>query len=146
MNKTFLTLLMIIVFAGVGCESINNTLDTKTKKGATLGALTGAAIGGIVGHNNDEHGWEGALIGGAAGAAGGGLIGHQMEKNDAPDASALSLVQLAEMGKSGVPSAVIISEIDRTDSEFELTAETISYLKDNGIADDVINHILNGSR
>jgi hypothetical protein len=58
---------------------------TGTQKGATIGGVAGAALGGIIGYQSG-HGAEGALIGGGVGAAGGALAGdaveNQQEKND----------------------------------------------------------------
>lgn len=142
MKQKALIYTLLVVFCGmsVGCESIGSG----TKKGAGIGALAGAAIGGIVGHQ-DGHGWEGALIGGAAGATAGGVIGHQMDKNDAPasdNADYLTVVEVVDMAKSGAPDDVIISEIDRTKSTYELSAETIDYLRTNGVSNKVIDHML----
>ena len=65
--------LILASIALVGC--------TGTQKGATIGGLAGAALGGIIGYQSG-HGAEGALIGGAAGAAGGALTGDAMDKKD----------------------------------------------------------------
>jgi uncharacterized protein YcfJ len=54
---------------------------TKTQEGATIGGVTGAAVGGIIGYQSG-HGVEGALIGGGVGAAGGALAGDAMENNE----------------------------------------------------------------
>ncbi len=126
---------VLLVFAAAGCE----TMGENTKKGAGLGALGGAAIGGIVGHQSG-HGLEGALIGGAAGATAGGLLGHSAD--NAASGQALSVVEIARMSGEGVPDSVIISEIDRTRSRFTLDSETIAYLKNSGVSDRVIDHML----
>jgi outer membrane lipoprotein SlyB len=51
-----------------------------TRNGAVLGGLTGAVVGGVVGHNHKDQTAEGALIGGAVGAVAGGLIGNQRDR------------------------------------------------------------------
>ncbi len=136
--KNIIILMFVLVVAASGCE----TMGEKTKKGAAIGAITGAAIGGIVGYQ-DGHAWEGALIGGAAGGVGGGLIGNQMEKNQmATNTDYLSTVQISQMAQDNVPDGVIISEIDRTKSKYELTSEVIDYLEENGVSDKVIDHML----
>jgi len=119
----------------LGCESMGEN----TKKGAGIGAVTGAAIGGIVGHQGG-HGWEGALIGGATGATAGGVLGSQADKTG--ELNYLSVVDIARMADEGVPDSVIISEIDRTRSRYELTTETIDYLRVNGVSEEVIDHML----
>ncbi|MCB9747495.1 MAG: glycine zipper 2TM domain-containing protein [Candidatus Omnitrophica bacterium] len=136
-DKQFI-ILIVLFLTLAGCE----TLDDNTKKGAGIGALTGAALGGIIGHQ-DGHGWEGALIGGAAGAVGGGLIGRQMEKKQmVENPSYIPLTKIAELAKSGVPSDVIIDEIKQSRSVYSLTAEMIEYLKENDVQDKVIDYML----
>ena len=65
----------ILVIAAIGC--------TTTEKGAALGGLGGATIGGIIGHQSD-HGVAGAAIGGAVGTVGGMLVGEHMDKKFCP--------------------------------------------------------------
>jgi len=138
MLRKLLPIVFIIALAGAGCES----LGENTKKGAGLGALGGAAIGGIIGHQSG-HGWEGALIGGASGALLGGIIGNEMDKRQlALNSNHITVIRIAEMAKEGVPEDVIINEIVRTKSKYELNTEIINYLKDNGVGDKVINHML----
>jgi outer membrane protein OmpA-like peptidoglycan-associated protein len=72
------------LFASLGaasllaCTQTNSVLDTKTKKGAAIGTLAGAAAGAAIGGH--EHRAGGALIGAAAGALAGGMIGNYMDK------------------------------------------------------------------
>ena len=73
MKKTFL--LLSVSFLLLGC--------TTTEKGAAIGGLSGAALGGIIGHQSG-HGVAGAAIGGAAGAVGGMLVGEKMDKKFCP--------------------------------------------------------------
>jgi uncharacterized protein YcfJ len=132
--------MMVLVLAAsvAGCESMGEN----TKKGAGLGALAGAAVGGIVGHQGG-HGWEGALIGGATGAVLGGAVGNEADKRQQEvNKDHITIIQIAEMGQKGIPEDVIISEIDRTRSKYTLTSETIAYLKDNKISDKVINRMM----
>ena len=138
--KKFLTAMIILpVIAGLGCASMGEN----TKKGAGIGALTGAAIGGIVGHQSG-HGWQGALIGGAAGAAGGGLIGKQMDKG--AQENGLSEVEIVKMAQEGTPDDLIINEINRTKSTYTLTTETINYLKTNNVSDRVVDYMLSTAK
>ena len=138
MNK-FLILLSIVTLASVGCES----MSSETKTGAGIGALSGAVLGGVIGHNDDEHGVEGALIGGAAGAVAGGLIGNAMGGDGSSASSSyLTVDQIIAMAKNGSPDHLIISEIKRTKSKYELTASTITYLKDNSVSDVVVDYML----
>ena len=67
-----IAIVFLACFALAGC--------TDTQKGATIGGVGGAAIGGIIGYQSG-HGAEGALIGGGVGAAGGALAGDSMDEN-----------------------------------------------------------------
>jgi hypothetical protein len=70
MKKTMIVVLACVALAGC----------TGTQKGATIGGVAGAALGGIIGYQSG-HGAEGALIGGGVGAAGGALTGDAMDEN-----------------------------------------------------------------
>lgn len=74
-KQTFLLSSLALSAALLGC--------TTTQKGAGVGGLGGAVLGGIIGHQSG-HGVEGALIGAGAGAVGGALIGEQMDKKFCP--------------------------------------------------------------
>ena len=69
---TFIVLPLVMAF--LGCS----TPLTTREKGAGIGALGGAAAGGIIG-SAVHHPAAGALIGGALGAGGGALIGDQLQ-------------------------------------------------------------------
>ena len=117
-------------------------MGEKTKTGAAIGGLVGATAGGIIGHQ-DGRGLGGALIGGAVGAIGGGMIGNQMDKQAlAANPNHITVIKIAEMTADGVPDAVIISEIKRTKSVYNLTSEVITYLRENNVGDGVIDYML----
>ncbi len=139
--KKYFSLLLILVLSGLGCES----MDSQTKTGAGIGAVTGAVLGGVIGHNDDEHGVEGALIGGAAGAVAGGLIGNAMgdkTTSTTTSNSYLTVEQIIAMSKNGSPDDLIIAEIKRTKSKYELTSSTITYMKNNSVSDGVIDYMM----
>lgn len=71
-----------LALIGAGCSTADYQSQTRTAKGAEIGAATGAVLGGIVGHQSNETG-AGAAVGAVAGAAAGAAIGHQAEKRDA---------------------------------------------------------------
>ncbi len=77
--KKIISVAILILFIA-GCAN-----STGTQKGAAVGALGGAALGGIIGHQSG-HGWEGAGIGALGGAAAGALVGDKMaqEKKRCP--------------------------------------------------------------
>jgi len=138
MRNSLVLSLVVLTLITAGCE----TAGENTKKGAGLGALAGAAAGGIIGHQ-DGHGWEGALIGAAAGGTMGGLIGNQIDKKEiAGNANYISLPGIVEMAKNNTPDNIIIGEIDRTKSKYKLNIETINWLKNSGVSDRVIDHMM----
>ncbi|MBD3246152.1 MAG: hypothetical protein GF333_03985 [Candidatus Omnitrophica bacterium] len=118
-------------------------------EGARTGGLTGgalgAATGAIIGHQSGETG-EGAAIGAATGALAGGLIGDQMHKSRRSNPRHLAITEIVEMSQQGVPDQVIVDEIDRTNSEYYLKAEVISYLQGKGVSDRVINYMIETGR
>ncbi|MBP9853609.1 MAG: hypothetical protein KBD53_01935 [Candidatus Omnitrophica bacterium] len=137
MNK-FTIFALLLTLATYGCES----LDTGTKKGAAIGALSGAALGGVIGHNDGRHGGEGAAIGLAAGALGGALIGNATDKKAASSSNYVTVIEIADMAEKGVPSNIIIDELIRTKSKYNLTSEQIDYLRSNGVEAKVIDYML----
>jgi hypothetical protein len=54
----------------------------------------------------------------------------------------LPVTSIANMGSQGVPDEVIISEIERTHSYYKLNTEIITYLKQNGVGDKVIDYMI----
>lgn len=76
--KSITALLIFVLIAGCATEGEHQ----RAEKGALLGALGGAAVGGLIGSKSGKAG-QGALIGGLVGALGGGLIGNYMDKQAA---------------------------------------------------------------
>ncbi|MCM8797728.1 MAG: glycine zipper domain-containing protein [Candidatus Omnitrophica bacterium] len=140
-TKTLLLCCLVLAVAFAGCESAG----AKTKIGAVSGGLIGATAGGIIGHQSG-HGLEGAAIGAAVGALSGGLLGNAMDQKDkealAVNPNYIPLTKIAEMAKSGTPDAIIISEIQRTNSVYNLNSEIITYLKQNQVSDKVIDYMM----
>ncbi len=134
--KNVTVMAVFLAFFAAGCE----TMDSNTGRGAAIGAATGAVIGGVVGHQDDKHGVEGAAIGAAAGAVTGGLIGKATEKKGG--AKQLTVMEVAEMSKKGVPGNIIIDEMRRTKSKYNLTVEQIDYLRENGVEGRVVDFML----
>ena len=79
MFRNLVTSLLVVV-VGVGFAFVAGC-ESKAQTGAGVGALGGAGLGAIIGHQSGNAG-VGALIGGAAGAAGGYLIGNEGDKKD----------------------------------------------------------------
>lgn len=136
-----LMLLVALALVSAGCES----MGPKTKTGAVAGGLVGATAGGIIGYQSGNP-LAGAAIGAAVGAVGGGLIGSAMDDSDrkalAVNPNHLTVMKIAEMGKQGVPDSVIINEIQRTHSVYQLNSEIITYLQENKVSNKVIDYML----
>lgn len=58
----------------------------------------------------------------------------------------LPITSIANMASQGVPDDVIISEIKRTRSSYKLTSEIITYLRQNGVSDRVIDAMLGSGK
>jgi hypothetical protein len=71
-----------VVVAGQVAQAQLIPYNPRVERGATVGGVTGAVIGGVIGKQNDET-VEGALIGGAVGAITGGIVGHAQNQRDA---------------------------------------------------------------
>ena len=79
MRQTFTTLFAaLLIFSAAGCSG--GPMTTR-EKGAGIGALGGAAAGGIIGAAVGHPG-AGAAIGGALGLGTGALVGDQMQGQD----------------------------------------------------------------
>ena len=70
MMKKFFVVFLCVFFM-IGC--------TTTQKGTGIGAVAGAGLGAIIGHQSGNRD-KGALIGGAVGALGGYAVGKKMEE------------------------------------------------------------------
>jgi len=76
MKQTITTLAAVVILSTIiGCAG--GDLSTR-EKGAGIGALGGAAAGGIIGAAVGHPG-AGAAIGGALGLGGGALVGDQLQ-------------------------------------------------------------------
>ncbi len=140
-KKMLLSLFLISIFCITGCASMGE----KSKTGAVAGGLLGAVAGGIIGHQSG-HGLEGAAIGGAVGVLSGGVVGDQMDKKAlAANPEHITVIKIVGMAKEGIPEGVIISEIKRTKSVYDLTSEVITYLKENGVSDRVVDYMLSNN-
>ena len=130
------------VFAICGCE----TNKTRVAEGAGIGAVAGGVIGNQVGSPVG-----GALIGGALGAAGGAAVGTQINKpttatsiqgGQAQPMAQLSMGEIVELTRQGVPSDSIIARIRATHSTYSLTQDDISYLRGQRVSQRVIEEML----
>lgn len=141
----FVFILGVAVLAA-GCQGN----QTRVGEGAVIGGVLGAAAGGIIGHQSHSDS-QGAGIGAAVGAITGAIIGAQMEKpgagqtaqNTAPiqqnNPNQMTIGQIVELAKQGAHESVIIDKILLTNSKFSLSADDISYLRQQGVSSRVID-------
>jgi len=55
-------------------------MGPNAQRNTAIGALGGAAVGGVIGHQSGNAG-KGALIGAGAGAIGGNIVGKKQDQN-----------------------------------------------------------------
>lgn len=136
-----------IVFVSPGCQS-------KTGSGAVIGGATGAAVGGVIGHNSGSRSGEGALIGGAIGALSGALIGRGIDERDRQAAysyqasedfdrrhaakTSPSKQDVIDWTARGTSDDIIIDRIERSGAVFRLSASEENRLRDEGVSEEVI--------
>lgn len=156
---TVLVLCLGLVAVTAGCQNTKS----RAVEGATIGGILGAAAGGIIGHQS-RHGVEGAAIGAATGAVAGAVVGSQIEKPQAqapaepvaPAAPAagvaqsgqianpnqMTIQQIVDLTSQGINEDVIIDKIRLSNSKFNLTVVDIDYLREQGVAQKVIDTML----
>jgi uncharacterized protein YcfJ len=134
--------------AGQGCSTMNNT-----ERGAIGGGALGTGAGAVIGAAAAHHPLAGAAIGAVAGTAIGALAGNQADKEENRQREVAQAQMLADaqyqrqrmgiadvltMTKEGQDPQIIINQIRKTQSTFDLTVNDLSMLKANGVADGVI--------
>ena len=125
----------------VGCSGMNNT-----QAGAVEGGVVGGVLGTIVGAAF-RNPLAGAAIGAGSGAVIGGLAGHAEDKREdqvkqavaAQQAQMMTLADIVNMTQQHVPDQTIINQINSTYSNFNLTADQIIFLRQQGVSDRVIS-------
>lgn len=77
-RRSLLAILMIfLLIANLSLTSCTSTLDKKTKEGATVGAVAGAALGVLFDAHNR---WRGAILGAVIGGIIGGTAAQIMDR------------------------------------------------------------------
>jgi uncharacterized membrane protein len=138
MKRSLVVALMLST--SVGCSGMNNT-QSGAVEGGVVGGLFGALVGAAF-HNP----LLGAGIGAASGATLGAVAGNQQDKRDdqvkaavaQQQAQMMTLTDIVSMTQQHVPDQTIINQISTTYSNFNLTAEEIIYLRQQGVSDTVI--------
>src|SRR5919108_1351877 len=119
LKRQFVLLAMIIaIVTGAGCSAPLTTRE----KGAGIGALGGAAAGGIIGAAVGHPG-AGAAIGGALGLGAGALIGDQLQGQEMRQAEQQKAIdqQRAEIAKN----QALIQELKKRNIEARETSRGV---------------------
>jgi hypothetical protein len=143
-------LALLAMLSSEGCSTMNNT-----ESGALGGGLIGAGIGALAGGH--KHALEGAVAGGAIGTGVGALAGHSADQDEkrrqeaiaaanAPVNGPLSFEQIVQMSKAGVGDPLIINQIRASRTSYNLDADMIIWLQQNGVSNAVITEMQNTSR
>jgi hypothetical protein len=124
-----------------GCASTPN----HTEEGALIGGGTGAAIGALADRKRPG---EGALIGAGIGTAVGALAGHSADEREKAAAARtargpLSPEDVVRMSHEGVSDNLIINQIRTSGTRYNLNAEWIVWLQNNGVSQPVITEMQN---
>ncbi len=147
--------------------------QNQTRDGALLGGVTGALIGGVVGHQNKET-TEGALIGGAVGAIAGGVIGNKRDQvyrqqyyqpqvayptyhehrtyvQVPPQRAVVSrrpvtTSEVINMTRNGVSDAVIVAHIQTNGVAMQPDVNDVILMNQQGVSDYVVNVMQTGGR
>lgn len=137
-------ILGVVILTATSCA-------TNTGTGALVGGGVGAGAGALIG------GGQGALIGGAVGVVTGALIGNAIDANQRAELERnsphtlrrvdkeerLSMDDIIALSQAGVEPHVIISMIDKSHSHFSLTSSQVIRLKNAGVSQKVIDHMVN---
>jgi len=136
-----------------------------TARGAVLGGLGGAVVGGLIGDHNRKAG-AGAAIGGAIGAVGGAVMGNardqeiaqqrqqqyyshqqrvyvQQQQQQAYIQAAVSTSDIVSMSRSGLSDSVIINQIHSRGVQRQLQVNEIISLHQQGVSEHVITAMQN---
>src|SRR5437763_10492688 len=160
MNRCLKSAAVAVLAGAMGMSSIG--CESKAQTGALVGAGGGALLGGAIGSLSHSRAGAGAAIGAGAGAIGGYLVGNEMDKKDKKkqDAAAASSARSSDYrasdtprasattdgvtrddvvrwSKDGVKDKVIIDRIERSGSNFRLTAADESNLRDANVSEEV---------
>lgn len=134
-----------------GCQGMSHT-ETGLLGGAGLGAAAGALIGHATGNTE-----SGALIGAGLGAAAGGLTGHAIDRAEqraeqkavdrmryeqAVAASRMTLQDVIQMAQNHVSDDLIIETIRRRGATFNLTANDVITLRQQGVSERVVSYMM----
>ncbi len=148
--------------------------QNQTRDGALLGGVTGALIGGVVGHQNKET-TEGALIGGAVGAIAGGVIGNKRDQvyrqqyyqpqvayptyhehrtyvqvppqqRVVVSRRPVTISEVINMTRNGVSDTVIVAHMQTNGIAMQPDVNDVILMNQQGVSDYVVNFMQTGGR
>ena len=139
------------IIAATLCAIALTSCESKAGTGALVGGGIGVGAGALIG------GGSGAVIGGAVGATSGAVVGHMIDENDRKkveesnprtlkhidNGEQLTVNDVITLHKSGISDRKIKDLIDKTDSKYSISTETMHRLERAGISDDVIKYMMN---
>jgi outer membrane lipoprotein SlyB len=154
---------VVVAVIALGTTLSMDTRSTQaqnTARGAVLGGLGGAVVGGLIGDHNRKSG-AGAAIGGAIGAVGGAVLGNardqeiaqqrqqqyyshqqrvyvQQQQQQAYIQAAVSTSDIVSMSRSGLSDSVIINQIHSRGVQRQLQVNDIISLHQQGVSEHVI--------
>ncbi|MCH8923195.1 MAG: hypothetical protein IIA67_08630 [Planctomycetes bacterium] len=146
MNQSVRTLLTLAALTSIG---LGGCATQRQTDGTVLGGAAGAGLGAIVGHQLGNTG-AGAVVGGLVGAITGNAIGSSLDEIEAsnraeiearlgrpPKPGAVSVSDVVELSKSGVPSATIIRHIQVRGTTGPMETGDLLVMNDAGVDDAV---------
>lgn len=143
LRRALTALLPVLVLNG--CASMSNT-DKGVLGGAGIGAVTGGIVGRALGNTA-----AGAAIGAGVGGLAGGLTGSAVDKAEhkaqvqavaaQQQRAAVGLTDVVKMAQQGVSDAIIIDQIRVSGVVYNLTADEILWLQQNGVHEVVIREM-----
>jgi hypothetical protein len=164
-----------ILFSCFASTGIAQYPQNQTRDGALLGGVTGALIGGVVGHQKQDTG-KGALIGGAVGALAGGAIGNTRDQANSRQQyyqsqavyptyhehrtyvqvpaqqrvvvsrRPVTTSEVINMTRSGVSDAVIVAHIQSNGIASQPDVNDVILMNQEGVSDYVVNIMQSGGR
>lgn len=139
-----------LIVAVALCSIALISCESKAGTGALVGGGIGVGAGALIG------GGQGALIGGAIGVTTGAIVGHMLDESERQrvednnprtlkhidNGEQLTVNDIITLHKSGISDKKIKDLIDKTESKYSLSTETVHRLERAGISDDVIKYMM----
>lgn len=130
---------LAIALGSVGCSGMSTT-DKGLLTGGALGGLIGTGIGAATGNAG-----VGALVGTGLGAATGAVVGNDIERTERRQAAVaaarpapMGMQDVVYMAQQHVGDDTILRQIETTGSSFNLTAQDVVFLRQQGVSERVI--------